>query len=240
MSLYFVNLGSRPAPHRVGSQTSYHSNSYAVYSYGADYATQMIPIRGHTRPQYANAYTTTSAQNSPLISVNSATDYRHPSSAGSISYSDGEPISDPDSPSTYHQRYSPNSTSRATQTDPQRREPRHGYGEEERAFIIVCAILRRMTWREIKKEFHERFPAGQKRRHQEAGLRPTYPERQRTSGALICAYYRIRKQWGIPKVRGVADEQKPEVKAVVREKVMNIEQSTNLKAFMQQYRWVSK
>lgn len=107
-------------------------------------------------------------------------------------------------------------------TDTNRREARHAYGEEERAFIMVCAILRGMPWKKIEKEFRERFPAGQKRRHQEDGLKSTYPEQERTASGLTCVYYRIREQWGIPKVRGVPDEQKPEVKTVVMKTILNM------------------
>ncbi|EOD46385.1 hypothetical protein UCRNP2_6884 [Neofusicoccum parvum UCRNP2] len=241
MSLDFVAPGSRPAPHRAGSQSSYHAGGYAHYSYGADYATHSMPIRSHqvqhVQPQYSNAYTA-SAQHSPWTSVNSSPSYRRASTAGSTTYSDGELIdtSDPDSPSGYPQRHSPAGSSRSARADPPRREPRHTYGEEERAFIMVCAILRGMTWKEIEKEFCERFPAGQKRRHQETGLWPTYPEQERTAGGLTCAYYRIREQWGIPKVRGVSDEQKPEVKSVVKKAIMNMHDFPDLQNFVERCR----
>lgn len=243
MSLDFVAPGSRPAPHRAGSQTSYHSSTaYAHYGYGADHSTHSLPIRDHQaqygRSHYSNGYTAVPAQHSPWTSVNSSSNYRRPSTAGSTNYSDSELVdtSDPDSPSAYAQRSSPTGSSRAGRPDPARREPRHTYGEEERAFIMVCAILRGMTWKEIEKEFRERFPAGQKRRHHEHGLWPTYPEQERTSGGLTCAYYRIRDQWGIPKVRGVSDEEKPDVKAVVKKTILNMHDFPDLHIFVHQSR----
>ncbi|KKY15451.1 hypothetical protein UCDDS831_g07570 [Diplodia seriata] len=237
MSLDFVAPGSRSAPHRA-SQGSYHPAGYAHYGYGAEYNHQPLPVRGHhAQPQYSAAYTAAAAQHTPWTSVNSASSYRRPSTAGSTNYSESEyhDASDPDSPSAYNQG-SPGGSSRNSRADSARREPRHTYGEEERAFIMVCAILRGMTWKEIEKDFRERFPAGQKRRHQETGLWPTYPEQERTSGGLTCAYYRIREQWGIPKVRGVSDEQKPEVKSVVKKTILNMHDFPDLQNWVQQCR----
>lgn len=238
MSLDFVAPGSRPAPHNATGQSSYSPAGYSHYSLSTEYASQSIPIRGHhMQQQYAGAYNSVSSQHSPWTSVNPASSYRRPSAAGSANYSDGELVdaSDPDSPS-YHRRRSPGDSSRTPRADPSRREPRHAYGEEERAFIMLCAILRGMTWKEIEKEFRERFPAGHKRRHQEPGLWPTYPEQERTAGGLTCAYYRIRDQWGIPKVRGVSDEQKPEVKTVVRKAILNMHDFPDLQDYVQRCR----
>ncbi|KAF4313140.1 hypothetical protein GTA08_BOTSDO00682 [Botryosphaeria dothidea] len=238
MSLDFVAPGSRPGPHRVASQSSYNSVGYSHFSYSTEYNNQSLPMRGHqAQQQYSGAYAGVSSPHSPWTSVNSASNYRRPSTAGSITYSDGEYIdtSDPDSPS-YHRRRSPGESSRTPRADSARREPRHAYGEEERAFIMLCAILRGMTWKEIEKEFRERFPAGHKRRHQEPGLWPTYPEQERTAGGLTCAYYRIRDQWGIPKVRGVSDEQKPEVKSVVKKTILNMHDFPDLQDFVQRCR----
>ncbi|KAL1615735.1 hypothetical protein SLS54_008865 [Diplodia seriata] len=198
MSLDFVAPGSRSAPNGA-SQSPYHSIGYAHCGYSVEYNHPSPPIfSNHVPPQHSSAYASTSAQHSPWTSVNPASNYRQTSTTRSTNYSKSEFMdpSNPGPPSTYYQS-SLSGSSKNSHADAPRREPRRAYGEEERAFIMVCATLRDGLW-------------------------PTYPEQKRTASGLTCAYYRIRDQWGIPKVRGVSDEQKPEVKAVVKKTVLNM------------------
>ncbi|KAH7063254.1 hypothetical protein B0J12DRAFT_735174 [Macrophomina phaseolina] len=226
MSLDFVAPGNRSASNRA-SQSRCHSPGYAHYGYVAEHNHLSLPARNHrVRTHYSGACVTASAQHSSWTSINSTFNYRRPSSTGSTNYTDHNSLST-------NYRSSLSHSSRNGCADASRREPRHAYGEEERAFIMVCAILRSMAWKEIEKEFRERFPAGQKRHHQEDGLWPTYPQQERTISGLTCAYYRIRNQWGIPKVRGVCDEQKPEVMAVVKKTILNMHNFPDLKKYAQ-------
>ncbi|KAK0609287.1 hypothetical protein DIS24_g12354 [Lasiodiplodia hormozganensis] len=236
MSLDFIAPGSRSASGRA-SQSPYHSSSYTYYGHSADLNHPSPSVHGnHAQAQDFGACVNASAQHSPWTSINSASTYARSSTTGNTNYIESKPMdaSDHGSPPTNHQS-SPCGSPRNACANACR-EPRHAYGEEERAFIMVCAILRGMTWKGIEKEFRERFPAGQKRRHQENGMRPTYPEQERTASGLTCAYYRIRDKWGIPKVRGISDEQKPEVKAVVKKTLLNMHDFPDLQNYVQQCR----
>ncbi|KAF4534647.1 uncharacterized protein LTHEOB_12911 [Lasiodiplodia theobromae] len=222
MSLDFIAPGSRSASHRA-SQNLFSSASYIHYGHSADSNHSSSSAHGnHVQAHYFDACDNVSAQHSSWTSTNSTSNYARQGTTGSTSYTESESMdtSNHDSPPTNHQS-SASGSSRNGHTNTCR-EPRHAYGEEERAFIMVCTILRGMAWKEIEKEFRERFPAGQKRRHQGDGMPPTYPEQERTTSGLTCAYYRIREQWGIPKVRGISDEQKPEVKAIVKKTILNM------------------
>lgn len=77
---------------------------------------------------------------------------------------------------------------------------RVGYGEDERTFIMICTVLRGMEWCSIEAEFSAWFPPGQMRRNKAVGLPPFYPQRARTARDLLRLYYRIRKEWGLPRI----------------------------------------
>ncbi|KAK8159281.1 hypothetical protein IWX90DRAFT_417248 [Phyllosticta citrichinensis] len=208
MSLDYVAPGSRPSPGPA-------SSGYAAHEYGHHYDRSSRNYHA----QYANPYP---PQGANWASVNGA---RHrPSTAESGSGHSPTNESDYDLDGYYVR----SSTASSAQSENARRDPRHAYGEEERVFIMVCAILKGMSWKEIEKQFRVRFPPGGKRRHPEPGLWNTYPDRARTAGGLTCAYYRIREQWGIEKVRGVPDDLKTDVKGVVRERVLMMGQFPDL------------
>ncbi|KAF2086530.1 hypothetical protein K490DRAFT_66723 [Saccharata proteae CBS 121410] len=243
MSLDFMAPGSLPASGVVQRPAHSHASDHSRRvrqsdSSGASQRTTGTSTRGSPYPGNYHV----AASNTPWTSVNNGS--AHPSFSPTSSYS--RRYSSSTASSYAHQdpadaehlepsdtdRDSPSARGSPGSPEPQRREPRLAYGEEERAFIMVCAVLRGMTWKEIEQAFRERFPAGAKRRHAEVGLWPTYPEQERTAGGLTCAYYRIREQWGITKVRGVPDEMKPEVKNVVRQVVRSMTQFPDLQAWV--------
>ncbi|KAK7548090.1 hypothetical protein IWX49DRAFT_556200 [Phyllosticta citricarpa] len=219
MSLDYVAPGSRPS----GNPPSPASSGYAAryeQEYGHHYDSHSQRASRNYHSHYANAYPPQGAAH--WASVNGA---RHrPSTAESGSSHSPTDDSDYDLDGYYVR----SSNASGAQGESARRDPRHAYGEEERVFIMVCAILKGMSWKEIEKQFRIRFPPGGKRRHPEPGLWNTYPDRARTSGGLTCAYYRIREQWGIEKVRGVPDDLKTDVKSVVRERVLMMNQFPDL------------
>ncbi|KAK8214651.1 hypothetical protein IWZ01DRAFT_540513 [Phyllosticta capitalensis] len=224
MSLDYVAPGSRPSQgHPLSPASSGYSARYEQ-DYGHHYDSHARQARNY---HYPNAYP---QQGAHWATVNGA---RHrPSTADSGSSHSPTDDSDYDLDGYYVR--SSNASSSA-QGEPGRRDPRHAYGEEERVFIMVCAVLKGMSWKEIEKQFRVRFPPGGKRRHPEPGLWNTYPDRARTSGGLTCAYYRIREAWGIEKVRGVPDELKVDVKSVVRDRVLHMSQFPDLQEMAQRY-----
>lgn len=115
----------------------------------------------------------------------------------------------------------PNEHSQSSSANLGRRK-RYSYGEDERAFVMVCAILRNMKWRDIEQEFNARFPAGQKRRYLGIGLSPRYLPRPRTARELLCLYYRIRDRWGIPKIRRVSEDEKARIRTFVTGKLRSM------------------
>lgn len=163
MSLDFLAPDSRSGPSRA-SQSPYQSAGNTHYNYSVE--NKHLPFLAHdhhVQTQYSGACVIASAEHSPWPSTISTSNYRQPRSNN---YTESRFIgtSDYDMPSTNHQSF-PSGSSRDGCADT-RRDPRHAYVEEECAFIMVCAILHGMTWKKIEKEFRERFPAGQERRHQ--------------------------------------------------------------------------
>ncbi|KAF4534186.1 uncharacterized protein LTHEOB_13010 [Lasiodiplodia theobromae] len=213
MSLDFIAPGSRSASGRA-SQSPYHSASYTYYGHSADLNHPSPSVHGgHAQAQDSGACVTASTQHSPWTSINLTSTYARSSTTGNTNYIESKPMDalDHDSPPTNHQS-SPCGSPRNACANACR-EPRHAYGEEERAFIMVA-------------------PSCAKRRHQENGMQPTYPKQERTASGLTCAYYRIRDKWGIPKVRGISDEQKPEVKAVVKKTLLNMHDFPDLQNYV--------
>ncbi|KAF2144293.1 uncharacterized protein K452DRAFT_285537 [Aplosporella prunicola CBS 121167] len=238
MSLDFMAPGSCPTQQRTGSHSYPVEQAHRPHSSSSERSMVTRRDSSQYRAQYA-AYPAGTAQ--PWTSVNGA--HARPSTMPSYDRRYNSTCTSPTTPSGIIRDDPPDHSSDADSpsrggntspsvAEPERREPRLAYGEEERAFIMVCAVLRNMTWKEIETAFRQRFPAGQKRRHSEPGLWPTYPEQERTFGGLTCAYYRIREAWGIAKVRGVPDEMKPEVRNVVSEMIRSMTQFPDLQQWV--------
>lgn len=102
------------------------------------------------------------------------------------------------------------------------RRQRYSYGEDERTFVMICAILRNMRWRDIEEEFSARFPAGQKRRYHGIGLSLCYPPRHGLpESCCVCTTASVTG--GVYLKSGVlSEEEKARIKTFVASKLLSM------------------